>query len=75
MKASEIRTRSIEQIQDTLKIHKKQYQQMKFDHHISSLKKPIELRCSRREIARLATILCQKKNEVIVDPIHYEKKF
>ncbi|XCI75684.1 MAG: 50S ribosomal protein L29 [Flavobacteriales bacterium] len=60
MKASEIRTHSIEQIQNTLEIQKRKYQQMRFDHHIMPLKNPIDLRYTRRDIARFTTILHQK---------------
>lgn len=61
MKASEIRTLPVEQIQETLKIQKEEYQQMRFNNGLVSLKSPIELRHVRKTIARLETVLHEKK--------------
>lgn len=61
MKACEINARSVEEIQEALKDQKDQYQQMKFNHAVVALKKPIALRNFRKIIARLATVLHEKE--------------
>ncbi|XOD68284.1 MAG: 50S ribosomal protein L29 [Flavobacteriales bacterium Tduv] len=63
MIVSKIRELSIQEIRETLKVQKEEYQKMKFNHGIISLKTPIELRHIRKNIARLATILREKSTE------------
>jgi large subunit ribosomal protein L29 len=64
MKTSEIRELSIKEIEERIENEKNFLFRQKLNHAISPLDNPLKLRSSRRNIARLYTILNQKKREV-----------
>ncbi len=64
MKTSEIRELSIKEIEERIENEKNFLFRQKLNHAISPIDNPLKLRASRRNIARLYTILNQKKREV-----------
>ncbi|HHU00424.1 50S ribosomal protein L29 [Xiashengella succiniciproducens] len=64
MKTTEIREMSISDIQERIEAEKAELVRLKLNHHISPLDNPIKIRQTRRNIARMLTVLSQKqKNE------------
>lgn len=63
MKAIEIRNLSEEEVTEQLEIQKAEYSRMRFNHKVSPLKNAIQLRNSRKLIARMLTVLGQKVEE------------
>ena len=57
MKQKEINKLSKEDLQDKLVEHQKQLEEFKTPHAISPLENPLQIRSSRRVIARLKTAL------------------
>ncbi len=64
MKTSEIRELSIKEIEERIENEKNFLFRQKLNHAISPIDNPLKIRASRRNIARLYTILNQKKREV-----------
>lgn len=55
---------SISDIQERIEAEKAELVRLKLNHHISPLDNPIKIRQTRRNIARMLTVLSQKqKNE------------
>lgn len=63
MKTSEIRELSVKEIEERLDNEKLFLTKQKLNHAISPLDNPMKIKESRRNIARLKTILLQKKKE------------
>ncbi len=63
MKTSEIRELSAKEIEERIENEKNLIFRQKMNHAISPLDNPMKIRETRRNIARLETILRQKKNE------------
>ncbi len=64
MKSSEIRELTIKEIEERLDNEKSFLAKQKLNHAISPLDNPLKMRSSRKNIARLQTILREKaKNE------------
>ncbi|MBN2274946.1 MAG: 50S ribosomal protein L29 [Bacteroidales bacterium] len=63
MKTSEIRELSIKEIEERIENEKNFLFRQRLNHAISPLDNPLKLRESRRNIARLNTILNQKISE------------
>ena len=63
MKTSEIRELSVKEIEERLDNEKLFLVKQKLNHAISPLDNPMKIKESRRNIARLKTILLQKKKE------------
>lgn len=61
MKAKEIRELGEEEIQQRIREEEEQIQHLRFQHSIASLPNPMLLRQKRRELARLRTLLQEKK--------------
>ncbi|WP_224489059.1 50S ribosomal protein L29 [Robertkochia flava] len=61
MKQSEIRELSTAELQEKLGVIKKQYADLKLAHAIQPLENPIQLRTTRRTVARLATELTKRE--------------
>ncbi|WP_224483776.1 50S ribosomal protein L29 [Robertkochia aurantiaca] len=61
MKQSEIRELSTAELQEKLGVAKKQYADLKLAHAITPLENPIQLRNTRRTVARLATELTKRE--------------
>ncbi len=63
MKQSEINNLSLEDLQDKFADKQKQFNELKMAHAITPLENPLQLRSSRRVIARLQTAITQRKQE------------
>jgi len=64
MKTSEIRELSVKEIEERIENEKNLIFRQKMNHAISPLDNPMKIKETRRNIARLETILRQKQNEV-----------
>lgn len=62
MKAKEIRDMSADEIRQRIREEKVQLDHLEFQHAIADVQNPIQMRTSRRLIARLITILQQKES-------------
>ena len=65
MKAPEIETLSLEDLQDKLADYQKQFLDLKMNHAVSPLENPLQIKTVRRTISRLLTAITAKKNEII----------
>lgn len=63
MKQSEITAMSIEELTEKLAESRKQYADMKMAHSVTPMENPLQLRKSRRTVARLATELTKRENQ------------
>lgn len=63
MKTSEIRELSVKEIEERIEVEKNLYFKQKMNHAISPLDNPMKIRETRKNIARLETILRQKQKE------------
>lgn len=63
MKNSEIRKTSLDKIEVILNNQKMKYIRIKYNHKIELDKKPNYIKYSRRYIARMLTILHERKNK------------
>ncbi|MFD2551800.1 50S ribosomal protein L29 [Bizionia sediminis] len=61
MKQSEIKELSVAELQEKLSETRKSYSEMKLTHAISPLENPIQLRSTRRTVARIATELTKRE--------------
>jgi large subunit ribosomal protein L29 len=64
MKTTEIRELSVKEIEERIENEKNLIFKQKMNHAISPLDNPMKIKETRRNIARLETILRQKQNEV-----------
>jgi large subunit ribosomal protein L29 len=62
MKAKDLRSMTEDTILDTLKEEKAALAKMKFSHNVAGTENPMTLRHKRKDIARMKTILNEKKN-------------
>ena len=62
MKSAEVRALTIEELSEKIDTAKAQYNQMLLNHAVSPLENPSEIKKARRDIARMMTILTEKKN-------------
>ena len=62
MKTAEVRALSVEEHAEKIETAKAQYNQMLLNHAVSPLENPSEIKKARRDIARMMTILTEKKN-------------
>ena len=62
MKTAEVRALSVEELAEKIETAKAQYNQMLLNHAVSPLENPSEIKKARRDIARMMTILWEKKN-------------
>ncbi|MEE1347640.1 MAG: 50S ribosomal protein L29 [Bacteroidales bacterium] len=62
MKASEIKGLSISEIEEKIAAARLNLEKMKLTHAISPLENPMKIRKTRKDIARMLTILTEKKN-------------
>ncbi len=63
MKASEINGLTVAEIEEKLASTQSELQKMKLTHVVSPIENPMKIRQTRRDIARLKTILKQKQTE------------
>ena len=62
MKTEEVRALTIEELAEKIETAKAQYNQMLLNHAVAPLENPSEIKKARRDIARMMTILTEKKN-------------
>ena len=62
MKTSEVRALTVEELTEKIENAKAQYQQTLLNHAVAPLENPAEIKKARRDIARMMTILTEKKN-------------
>jgi large subunit ribosomal protein L29 len=62
MKTTEVRALTLEELTEKIETAKAQYNQMLLNHAVSPLENPSEIKKVRRDIARMMTILTEKKN-------------
>jgi large subunit ribosomal protein L29 len=62
MKAKDLRNMTEDTILDSLKEEKAALAKMKFSHNVAGTENPMTLRAKRKDIARMKTILNEKKN-------------
>ena len=63
MKTTEIREMTIPEIEERIDTMKMDLTRMVINHHISPLENPMKIKHTRKDIARLLTILSQKERE------------
>lgn len=63
MKISEVREMSIADLQDRIGSEKANLDTMKINHAVSPLENTSEIKKTRRDIARMMTVLAQKQKE------------
>ena len=61
MNQSEVLKLSNEELKEQLIEQKKKYNELKMAHAVSPLENPIQLRCIRRSIARIATEITNRE--------------
>ena len=64
MKVSEVREMSVADLRDRIQIEKANLDSMKINHAISPLEDTSKFKKTRRDIARMITILAQKEKEL-----------
>ncbi|GHU86021.1 50S ribosomal protein L29 [Clostridia bacterium] len=63
MKAQELREQTIEQLNGKLSEFKIELFNLRFQHVINQLDNPMRIKAVRKDIARIKTIVTQKKNQ------------
>ena len=63
MKISEIRNMSIDELNEKLTDTAKKLSQLKFNNTVQTIENPLEIKNLRRQLAKLKTILNEKKND------------
>lgn len=61
MKASEVRELTIKEIEEKIEIEQDLLTKQRLNHAVSPLDNPQKLKETRRNVARLKTILCEKE--------------
>jgi large subunit ribosomal protein L29 len=64
MKVSEVREMSVADLRDRIQIEKANLDSMKINHAISPLEDTSKFKKTRRDIARMITVLAQKEKEL-----------
>ena len=63
MKQSEINELSVEELKEKVADYKKQHADLKMAHSVTPLENPLQIRNTRRTLARLATELTKRENQ------------
>mgnify|MGYP003943408923 FL=1 len=63
MKQTEIKAMSTEELKEKMTDFRKQYADLKMAHTVTPLENPLQLRKTRRTVARLATELNKRENQ------------
>lgn len=66
MKTQEIKNLTIEELKDRIAEETAKLDQLKFNHSISPLDNPMSIKATRRNVARLKTILTQKSLDAVL---------
>lgn len=67
MKANEIREMSIKDLRDRIETEKANLVQMRLNHAVSPIEDTSKIRKSKKDIARMLTILTQKEKQANVE--------
>ncbi len=67
MKANEIREMSVKDLRDRIETEKANLSQMRLNHAVSPIEDTSKIAKSRKDIARMLTILAQKENQANVE--------
>ena len=65
MKQSEINNLSVEELNSKLIEFKNKLFELKMNHSVTPLENPLQIRYLRRDVARIATAISERKNKVI----------
>jgi large subunit ribosomal protein L29 len=63
MKNNDIKDLSVEELKEKLISEKEVLRKMKFAHQVSAIENPIRIKATRRQIARINTLLHQKAKQ------------
>ena len=63
MKITEIRNMTIDELNEKLNDASKKLSQLKFNNSVQTIENPLEIKTLRRQIAKLKTILNEKKQD------------
>ena len=63
MKRTEIRNMTIDELNEKLTDTSKKLSQLKFNNPVQTIENPLEIKILRRQIAKLKTILNEKKQD------------
>lgn len=63
MKQSEINELSVEELKEKVAEYKKQHSDLKIAHSVTPLENPLQIKNTRRTLARLATELTKRENQ------------
>jgi len=63
MKNSELRTLTVEELKQRLNSEKEQLQKLRFAHAVSPIENPMQIRHTRRLVARISTVLNEVENK------------
>ena len=63
MKQAEIKELSVEELQQKLAEFKKEYADLKMAHAVTPLENPLQIRTTRKAVARLSTELTKREQE------------
>tara|TARA_B100000676_G_C17669717_1_gene625699 strand:+ start:294 stop:485 length:192 start_codon:yes stop_codon:yes gene_type:complete len=63
MKISEIRNMTIDELIEKLNDTSKKLSQLKFNNSVQTIENPLEIKTLRRQIAKLKTIINEKKQD------------
>ncbi len=63
MKTSEIREMSVAELHDRIEVEKSSLETMKINHSISPLEDTSKIKKTRKDIARMMTILAEKEKQ------------
>ncbi|MAS16352.1 MAG: 50S ribosomal protein L29 [Flavobacteriaceae bacterium] len=63
MKISEIKNMTPDELNEKLADSIKELRQLKFNHSVQSIENPLQIKVLRRQIARMKTIINEKKED------------
>ncbi|MBQ2217022.1 MAG: 50S ribosomal protein L29 [Prevotella sp.] len=61
MKSKEIKELETKELAERIEAEVAKYEQMKFNHSVSPLENPSQIKAARRDIARMKTVLRQRE--------------
>ena len=74
MKITEIRNMTIDELNEKLTDTSKKLSQLKFNNSVQTIENPLEIKTLRRQIAKLKTILNEKKTRLNVNQKSKKRK-
>ena len=63
MKINEIRNMTIDELNEKLNDTSKKLSQLKFNNSVQTIENPLEIKTLRRQVAKLKTVLNEKKQD------------